>query len=63
MKLFSFGLLAMAQAGLVDRVDDRVFTDFKELNIDGQMVDFAEAYEVRFWAFLNIRDCRIWTKI
>ena len=48
MKLFSFGLLAMAQAGLVERVDDRVFTDFKEVNIDGQMVDFAEAYEVSF---------------
>ena len=47
MKLFSsFGLLAMAQAGLqVERVDDRVFTDFTEINIDGESVDFAQ-YDV-----------------
>jgi len=44
----------MAQAGLVDRVDDRVFTDFKEVNIDGQMVDFAEAYEGRVAIVVNV---------
>ena len=34
-----------AHAGLVDRVDDRVFTDFTEINIDGESVDFAK-YDV-----------------
>jgi len=44
----------MAQAGLqVERVDDRVFTDFTEINIDGESVDFAQ-YDGRVTIVVNV---------
>jgi len=52
MKLL--GLLALgAESGLVE-VDDRVLTDFSADNIDGQLVNFKEAYEGRVAIVVNV---------
>jgi len=45
---------AVASAGVVSPVEEKLFTDFQADNIDGYLVDFEDAYEGRVAIVVNV---------